>query len=105
MWILLLTAAVESDDVEALSVLILAVGDVLLVVNRPMLVMLVGPGLGGRRVKRLSRFPAHKREEIIVHDRDATSCLVSIMVLATCLLNAVLSLVSAMKTMVLTDMS
>ena len=55
-----MTAAVESDDVETLAVLILAVGDVLLVVKHPMLVvMVVGPGLGGRRVESLSRFPAH----------------------------------------------
>ena len=76
--------AVKSHDVEALSVLIIAEGDVLLVVKHPVLMMVVRPGLGGRRVKRLSRFPAHTRGKIIVHDREATSCIVSIMVLATC---------------------
>ena len=61
-----MSAAVESHDVETLSVLILAEGDVLLVVKHPMLmVVVVGPGLGGRRVKRLSRFPADKREKIM----------------------------------------
>ena len=59
-------AAVEPDNVEALAVLIIADGDVLLVVNHPMLVMVVGPRLGGRRVKRLSRFPAHKIEKTMI---------------------------------------
>ena len=62
-----MTPAVEPDDVETLSVLILAVGDVLLVVKHPiMVVLVVGPGLGGRRVKRLSRFPAHKIEKTMI---------------------------------------
>ena len=62
-----MTAAVESDDVEAFSILIFAVGDILLVVNHPMLVMVVGPGLGGRRMQRLSRFPAHKIEKTMIN--------------------------------------
>ena len=66
---LLLTPNVESDHVEALPVIILAVREVFLVVNNSVLVVLVGPGLGRRRMQSLSRFPAHKKEKNCVIER------------------------------------